>query len=165
MYFTALLRKFLRICKTFPSSDCIASMPEGVSNMKRNRVLIHNGSNRPLQGLEEVFNLEQPDSEHGLSRFDLGKVERVIDQSRQSLGGLPDELNLFFLFGRQLAVRTSESRNPVRLLIELSGERSSWLISERKRDLRSDKRFRIFVCLVKLSIQSHDAPVGLIELA
>ena len=61
-------------------------------------------SNRAFQPFEQVLDVERGDANHGLSGFDLGDVERVVDQGREPLGGLADELNLFLLLARQLAV-------------------------------------------------------------
>ena len=140
-------------------------MPIGSSKIRRDALVCDHRPDCSLEGSRTgSLTSNEPRSNHGLAGLDPGQVEHVVDQGREPLGGLTDELDLLLLLGvRSPSLRAS--RKPVRPLIELSGERSSWLISERKRDFEIGKPLEGLGAFVELGIEGDHASVGLIELA
>ncbi len=139
VYFTALVRKFRRICATFPSSVLQGRQRRSALRRSERPPRGRSSAGSSPGGSRRARDLECADADHRLSRFDLGQVEQVVDQGREPLGGLADEPDLLLLLGGQFAVAAREQKAG-QTRIELSGDRSSWLISERKRDLRSESR-------------------------
>ena len=74
-------------------------MPVGSSKIRATAVVVDHRPDRSLKALEQVADLERADPDHGLSGFDFGQVEQVVDQGREPLGGLADELDLLLLLG------------------------------------------------------------------
>ena len=89
---------------------------------------------RPQQR-EQLGHRDRADLEVHPAGLDLGDVQQVADQLELLLGHAPDEPHLRDLLG--LERRLPPISSSVSAMIELSGVRSSWLMSARKRDLRS----------------------------
>ena len=126
--------------------------------------MVDHGSNRALQALEQLLDIERTDTNHRFAGFNLGEVQQVVDQGREPLGGLADEIDLFFLLGRQLAVTPSEQKAGQALdrverraqLVAHFGEEAGFEVGQALESLG---------VLVELGVQRHDAPVGLVKLA
>ena len=80
--FTALVRKFRRICVTFPSSVFKVKMPEGSSNTSETRSWLIIGRMVPCRASKSVPDLEGALPDRRLSCFDSGQVQQVVDQGR-----------------------------------------------------------------------------------
>ena len=124
------------------------------------------GQQRPqhaAQGAEQGRRLELLRPEDHFAGLDLGQVEQVVDQLRQVLGRLADEVDLLLLLGRQVAVDAVQQDAGQRQdRVERRAELVAHVGEEARLHLRGPAE--VVGLLVQLGVEGHDAAVGVVQL-
>ena len=117
----------------------------------------------PAEGREHTFGAALDRGHDDLAGFNFGEIEQVVDELGQIFRRLADEVNLFLLLGRQLAVTARKQQARQRQDRVERGAEFVAHIGEKAR-VQLVRAAQMVGALVKLGIERDDAPISVMEL-